>query len=62
MILPVKVTEHILITLITCTKCHDLYGILAKLIHNIGDQVKSLLVCQTGNDTDHHGLRIFLKA
>ena len=62
MIFPVKVTEHILIALISCAKSYNLYTILTKLVHDISDQVKSLLICQTGNNTDHHSLRILLKS
>ena len=62
MVFPVKVAEHILITFLTGTKNNDLNCILAQLIHDVSDQVKSFLVCKTGYDTDHHGLRILLKS
>ena len=62
MVFPVEMTEHVLITFFTSAKSNNLYCILAKLVHDISDQVKALLVCQTGNDTDHHSLRILLKS
>ena len=62
MIFPVEVTEHILITLFTCSKNNDLHCILAEFIHHIGDQVKALLVCQTGNDTNEHCIRILIES
>ena len=61
MIFPVKVTEHVFIALVPCSKHDNLHCILAQFVHNIGDQVKSLLVSQTGNDADKHCFRIFVK-
>ena len=44
-ILPVKVTEHILILLFTCSKNYYLNLIVVeKLVHNICDEVKALLI------------------
>ena len=40
-------SEHILVLLFTCTKNHQLYLILAKLIHHICDQIKPFLICQS---------------
>ena len=62
MIFPVKMTEHILIAFVTGSECHDLHCILTQLIHHISDQVKSLLVCQTGYDSDHHGFRVLFQS
>ena len=61
-IFPVKVTEHILIAFFTGTEDNDLNRILAKLIHDVSDQIESFLICQAGYDTDHHGLWILLKS
>ena len=55
-------TEHILITFLTGTKRNDLYRILTQFIHDISNQIKSLLVCQTGYNADHHSFRILLKS
>ena len=54
--------EHVFISLITGSQCHNLNCILAELIHHISDQVKSLLICKTGNDSDHHYFRILLQS
>ena len=62
MIFPVKMTEHILIALFSCSKHYDLYCILTEFIHYICDQVKALLICQTGNDSDQHRIRIFIQS
>ena len=61
-IFPVKMTEHIFITFITGSKNYKLDCILTKFIHNICDQIKTFLICQTGYDTNHHGFWIFLKS
>jgi hypothetical protein len=37
-------TEHIFITLLAGTQNNQLNTVLAQLVHNIGDQVKALLV------------------
>ena len=39
--------EHILILLFAGSKDHKLDILLAHLIHHIGDQVESFLVCQS---------------
>ena len=57
-ILPLEVTEHILVSLLACAQYYELYCILAELIHYICDQIESLLVSQAGNDTDEHSIRI----
>ena len=54
--------EHVLVALLAGSKDHKLYGILAHLIHHIADEVEALLIGQTGYDTNHHGLWIFLKS
>ena len=53
--------EHIFITFLTGSQNNKLNIILAKFIHYIGNQVKPLLVCQTGNDADKHCPRIFVQ-
>ena len=50
--------EHVFILLIAGSEYGKLNRILTELIHHIRDQVKTLLVCQSGNDTDQHGLRV----
>ena len=62
LIFPCKVAEHIFVTLFSCSKSHDLNRILTELIHHIRNQIKSLLVSQTGYDTDHHGLLILIQS
>ena len=54
--------EHIFIFFFTGTKYNDLDIFLTKLIHYICDQIKALLICQSGNDTDHKLLIILLQA
>ena len=61
MIFPVKVAEHIFIAFFAGTKYNNLNCILTQLVHDVCDQVKSLLVCQTGNDADKHCVRIFVQ-
>ena len=48
--------EHIFITFLTGSQNNKLNIILAKFIHYIGNQVKPLLVCQTGYNAYHHFL------
>ena len=55
-------TEHVLVSLSSGTEYDDLNRILAKFIHHTVDQVKALLVSQSGYDTDHHRLRIDLES
>ena len=54
-------TEHILVTLFSCSQNHQLNIQLTELIHHVGDEVKALLVCQTGNHADHKLLVVLLK-
>ena len=54
--------EHILILLCAGAKNYDLNLIPAQLIHHICDQIKALLVCQTGYNTNHHLLGILCKS
>ena len=61
MIFPVKVAEHIFVAFFAGTEYDDLNSILTQFIHDICDQVKAFLVCQTGNDTDQHYVRIFVQ-
>ena len=61
-ILPVEMTEHILITFLTGTKSNDLNRILTQFIHDISDQIQALLVCQSGYQTNHHLLIIYAKS
>ena len=53
--------EHIFVLFISCSKRHDLDRILAKFIHHIGDQVKALLICEPGHDSQHHDVMILLQ-
>ena len=62
MVFPVKMAEHVLILLLARAKHNDLHIILAQLIHNISDQVKSLLPGQSGHNADHHGLFILIQS
>ena len=55
-------TEHVLILRISCSKYRDLYCILTHLIHHIINQVKSFLICQTGNDSDQHYMIVFIQS
>ena len=55
-------TEHILILLLTCSKRNNLNCILTQFIHHTGDQIKSLLICQSGYDTDHQLLMVLCKS
>jgi len=61
-VFPCEMTEHILITLLAGSQHHNLYRILTKLIHNTVNQVKSLLIRQSGYNTDHHGFLILRKS
>ena len=61
-VLPCIVAEHILILRVSRTKHCDLYRILAHLIHHIIDQVKSLLVCQTGYNSDQHHMAVLIQS
>ena len=62
MVLPVIVTEHVLVLLIPGTEHHELDIILAELIHDTLDEIEALLVGETGYDTDHHLARIHVHA
>ena len=62
MVLPVKMTEHIFVALISGSEDHKLNCILAHFIHHICNKIKALLVCETGYDSDHHYLWINLKS
>ena len=53
--------EHILILFFSCTKRYDLYCILTQFIHYICNKIKSLLICQSGYDTDHHSFMILFQ-
>ena len=55
-------TEHILITFLTGAQYHELDIILTQFIHHISDQIQTLLVCQSGYQTDHHLLIIYAKS
>ena len=55
-------TEHILILYISGSEYYDLHCILAELIHDVIHKVESLLVCQTGNHTDQHDMRILVQS
>ena len=58
-----KETEHIFITLLSGSQYHDLDPIIPKdFIHHIVHQIKTFLICQTGNHTDQEFVRIFLQA
>ena len=60
-VLPRKMAEHVLILWISCSQYHDLHRVLAELVHHIINQVKPLLVCQTGYNTDHHHMGILIQ-
>ena len=53
--------EHVLILSLTSSQNNKLHRILAHFFHHIGDQVEALLIRQTGDDSDHHGLRIYFQ-
>ena len=55
-------TEHILKALFSCSKHYDLYSVLTEFIHYVCDQVKAFLICQTGNDSDQHRIRVFIQS
>ncbi len=61
LILPFKMPEHVLILLLAGSKHNNLNGILAQLVHHIGNQIKSFLIRQSGHDSDHHGVRILVQ-
>ena len=62
LVLPREVAEHVLVALLAGSQNYELHLILAHLIHHVGNQIEALLVCQTGYDSDHHLLRIHVKA
>ena len=47
------ITEHIFISAVTGSKNDELDTITTDIIHNAINQIKSLLVCQSGYNTDH---------
>ena len=47
------ITEHILIPLIPGAQNYKLHSILTDFIHDRIYQIKSLLICQSGNNTKH---------
>ena len=55
-------TEHIFVTFLTGAQYHELDIILTQFIHDISDQIQTLLVCQSGYQTDHHLLIIYAKS
>ena len=55
-------TEHVFILLFTGAQHHELDIILTQFIHNIGNQVKALLIGQTGYDTDDQCLIILIQS
>ena len=54
--------KHVLVLFFSRSKHDKLDILLAHLIHHIGDQVETFLVCQTGYDTDHKLSVIFLQS
>ena len=54
--------EHILIFCFPGSQYYNLYCILAELIHHIINQIKSLLIGQSGHNTEHHHLRILVQS
>ena len=61
MIFPLEVTEQVLITLLTGSKNNKLCILGTDLLDHIIDQIKALLICQSGNNTDHECLVILIK-
>ena len=58
-IFPVELAEHVLIALFTGSQNDHLDRILREhLLQNIGNQVKALLIRQSGYNTNHHLLVI----
>ena len=53
MVLPVVMAEHIFIPLVSGSKDHQLDVFRTDLVHHALDQIQSLLVRQTGHDSDH---------
>ena len=62
MIFPLEVTEQIFITLLTGTENYKLCILGTDLLDHIIDQVKALLICQSGNNTDHKCLVILIQS
>ena len=54
--------EHILITLFAGSQHNELDVVLTEFIHHIGNQVKALLIRQTGNHADHHGPVVLIQS
>ena len=46
--------EHILIAFLAGSEDNKLNIVVAQLIHDVSDQIASLLVCESRNQTDHH--------
>ena len=62
MILPVIVTEHILVFFVSGSQNHKLHVITAELVHDTLYQIQSLLIRQAGNNAHHKFLFIDRKA
>ena len=54
--------EHILVLILAGPKYDKLNRVLAHLVHHIGDQVESLLIRQTGDNANQHGLVVYSKS
>ena len=61
-ILPCKMAKHIFIFFLTSAEHNKLQIVLAHLIHHIGDQIKSFLVGQTRNNTNHESGIVLLQS
>ena len=55
-------TEHVLIALFAGSQDYQLDVIAAQILHDILDQVKAFLVCQSGHHADHHLAAVFFQS
>ena len=49
-------SEHVLVTLFACSQYNYLHSILTELIHDIGDEIKTLLIRKSGYHAYHHDM------
>ena len=55
-------TKHIFITFLTSSEYNNLHRILAQFIHNTINKIESLLIGQSGDDTNHHDFLVLRKS
>ena len=54
--------EHVFVLCIACAENHDLHRVLTQFFHDIGYQIKSFLIRQSGTHADHHSLGIYFQS